>query len=428
MCSYIISPPPGTLDIFDDEMNRRRMIKNVIDNTLPLYGYKEIETPIIEYSEVFKRNIGYQNDVVNKEMYIFKDKGGRELALRPEATAGTIRALIKANFLDDPKMNHVYYYGPMFRSDRPAAGRRKQFNQVGVENVCDPNPFQDAECIIMLTHLLNNLQITNGTLLINTKGSDKDMMVTVEAMKKFFSNYIGEMCSDCKDRLQNNVLRILDCKVKRCKTIIEQSPKIIDLICNKSQKYFNEVINILDNNKIKYNISHQLIRGLDYYKHTIFEVQHDISGKIDAITGGGRYIISMKGLEKNINGVGFASGIERFILAQDSCKVQINNKQQKLVYIITPPNCSEETKKNNFILMQTLRKNNIFVTMNFDDTKSTKSQMRLANRCNASHIMIIGDNERKSKIIGIKDMATGEQKNIDQVEIVDYIKNKLILS
>ena len=422
--SYNFSPPPGITDILSEELFDLYYIKKSASKLFSIYGYKEIYTPILEYSEIFQHNIGKQNDLVNKEMYTFLDHGKRKLALRPEGTAGAIRALLKADLLNNIKQNRVYYFGPMFRGDRPASGRKRQFHQLGVESIGNPNPYHDAECIIMLMHYLKTLKIIHSNLLLNTKGTKKDILLITSTMKQYFNKHIEEMCNDCKKRLLNNTLRILDCKKEKCKNIIKQSPVIYTLLCKESKLYFDQVINILNKNNIKFQIAPHLIRGLDYYEHTTFEVQHNLINKIDSIVGGGRYKINIKNFNAPIDGVGFAAGVERLILAQNTYKFLKNKpKQHKFIFIINPPNCSEKVKMYSFILLQYLRKNNIFTIANFKLNQSILAQMRLCNKQNIDIVIIIGNQELITNTLNIKNMITKKQTIIDKSKIINYLSH-----
>ena len=421
---YNLSTPPGITDIFSKELADLHYIKKAASKLFSIYGYKEIYTPILEYSAIFQYNIGEKNDLVNKEMYTFLDHGGRKLALRPEGTAGAIRALTKANLLNNIKQNRVYYFGPMFRGERPSSSRKRQFHQLGVESIGCPNPYHDAECIIMLINYLKKIKITNSNLLLNTKGTQKDILFVINKMNQYFNKHIEEMCDDCKKRLFNNTLRILDCKIKKCKNIIDQSPTIYTLLCKDSKLYFDKVINILEKNNIKFQIAPHLIRGLDYYENTIFEIQHKIINKTDAIVGGGRYKINIKNFKNSINGVGFAAGVERLILVQHTQKIlKKNNPKHKYILIINPPNCSEKVKIYSFTLLQYLRKNNILAMINFKLNQSILSQMRLCNKQNIDITIIIGDSELTTNTLNIKNMITKKQMVINKDEILNYLSS-----
>ena len=297
MSSYL--PPPGTSDIFSDEIPRWNFIESTAQKVFSLYGYGEIRTPIFEYSEVFKKSIGQDTEVVQKEMYSFEDRGGRELTLRPEGTAGVMRALMKTDAPNGVE-TRVYYLGPMFRGERPAAGRKRQFHQVGVENVGKMSPEHDAECISMLIHFLEELKITGSKLLINTRGADEDKVAAEKALRDYFFKYVSSMCNDCKERFSKNIWRILDCKSPECQEPIKNAPDVKDFFTQSSKDYFNKVVELLRQQKIDFEIDRRLVRGLDYYQHTVFEITHTCLGGQNAIAGGGRYAIAVPGSSKYI--------------------------------------------------------------------------------------------------------------------------------
>jgi len=401
------SPPPGTSDIFPKEAPRWSYIKNIADKIHSLYGYGEITTPIFEYSEVFKKSIGSETEIVKKEMYSFNDHGGRELTLRPEGTAGVMRALMKTDAINGVE-TRVCYSGPMFRGERPAAGRKRQFHQIGVENVGKTGPEYDAECIIMLMQFFDELKITGPKLLLNTRGTIEDRGPAEEQLKKYFEPHLQEMCDDCKNRFTTNIWRILDCKAEKCQHLIKNSPPVSTFFSEASKNYFESVTKILKDINIPFEIEPRLVRGIDYYEHTVFEVQCNIGGQNSAVAGGGRYRISLPGSNKSIIGVGYAAGVERLIMAQDACNASLSIKQSNPIFLVS---LGSKAKTENLRLAYEFRKNNIFTMMDLED-KSMKAQMRSADKYGASKVIIRGDNEIANNTAIVKDMLTGSQAEI----------------
>jgi len=416
MSSFI--PPPGTSDIFPDEIYRWENIKHSADEVFSLYGYGEIRTPIFEYTDVFQKSIGSETEVVKKEMYTFEDRGGRSLTLRPEGTAGVMRALMKTDAPNGGDVR-VYYFGPMFRGERPAAGRKRQFHQIGVECVGKIGPEYDAECITMLVHYLKELKITGAKILINTRGTSEDRGPAEKALRDYFSTRINNMCVDCQERLNNNVWRILDCKSEKCQEEIVNSPKIRNLFSKATQDYFAKVVEILEKQGIDFTIEDRLVRGLDYYEHTVFEIIHDGLGGQNAIAGGGRYRISVSGSNKPLIGVGFAAGVERLIMVQDACESEISKVKKPALFIAS---LGYTAKVENIKLAMELRENNIPVVIELED-KSMKAQMRSAGKADIKAILTRGDSELEKKTVILKNLVSGEQKEIDIAKVIEEIKN-----
>jgi histidyl-tRNA synthetase len=411
------SPPPGTSDILPDEIQNWNFIQAIANKVFPLYGYGEIRTPVFEYTEVFQKSIGTETEVVKKEMYTFQDRGGRSLTLRPEGTAGVMRALMKTDAPNGVETK-VYYLGPMFRGERPAAGRKRQFHQVGTENVGKIGPEYDAENIIMLMHYIDELKITGTKLLINTRGTAEDREPAEKELRKYLEPYISNMCPDCKDRHNKNIWRILDCKSPECQEIIQNSPNLTNFFTPETQEYFNKVINILKEQNIDFEIDSRLVRGLDYYQHTVFEVTHSGLGGQNAIAGGGRYKITVPGSKKPLIGVGFAAGIERLLMAQESSNNQNNEEVKHPIFLV---NLGDNAKKENLKLAFELRKNSIFTLMELEDNKSMKAQMRSAGKNRAEIVLIRGEDELKNGTIILKNMVLREQQEIKISELYNHI-------
>ena len=416
------TPPPGTADIFPEEINVWYNLEDTARKVFSLYGFGELRTPIFEYTEVFKRGLGDATEVVQKEMYTFEDRGGRSMTLRPEGTASVMRALLNTDVLNGNE-KRVYYIGPMFRGERPAAGRRRQFHQIGVENVGRVAPELDAENIAMLMHYLEELKITGAELLINTRGVEEDRIPAAKMLKEYFGKSIDTMCEDCKTRLENNVWRILDCKQEVCQEFIENAPDVVECFTENTKNYFKRVCEILDSLGVEYVVDKRLVRGLDYYVHTVFELTHPGLGAQNAIAGGGRYEVRLPQQKKPLIGVGFAAGLERLIMAQESLGV-IPEEQLSLDCFIV--SMGEEARAKALELAGTLRKANIAVIPEVE-AKSMKAQMRSANRLNAKNVIIIGESELENNEFVVKNMGEGTQETLSfdsDIAAIQSVLNK----
>jgi histidyl-tRNA synthetase len=411
------SPPPGTADIFPDEMPLWHRFEETARQIFPLYGYGELRTPVFEYTEVFKRGIGDETEVVQKEMYTFEDRGGRSLTLRPEGTAGVMRALLNTDVMNGNE-KRVFYIGPMFRGERPAAGRRRQFHQVGVENAGRVAPELDAENIAMLIQYLEKLKITGTKLLLNTRGIKSDRKPAEEALRVYFEKHIGDMCNDCQTRIARNVWRILDCKQESCREIVKNAPDYVSKYSSESRTYFDTVCNLLTSFGIDFEVDRQMVRGLDYYAHTVFEVIHSGIGAQNAIAGGGRYELYLPENRKPIVGVGFAAGLERLLMVQEALKVAPPETGKGPVFMISMGN---EARAFNMKLAQELRNEDIPVVVEVED-KSMKAQMRAANRTNSTFAVICGDEELESGKFVCKNMVESSQDELSKDELKDFLK------
>jgi len=413
------TPPPGTSDIFPSEIKIWNEIEDAAKKTFSLYGFEELRTPVFEYTEVFKRGLGDDTEVVQKEMYTFEDRGGRSLTLRPEGTAGVMRAMLGTDVMNGNEQR-IYYIGPMFRGEKPAAGRKRQFHQIGVENIGRVSPRLDAESIVMLIAYLEKIGINDSELLINTRGTISDRKPAEQALKEYFSKYIDSMCDDCKVRLENNVWRILDCKRHNCQAPINDSPDPTSFFSEESKEYFKQVIKILDSLNIKYQIDNRLVRGLDYYVHTVFEITHSGLGAQNAIAGGGRYELFLPNSKKPVIGVGYALGMERLIMAREHFNVPLKNNSIKPVFLI---GLGDAPIIRNMLLAEKLRKKYIPVISEIEN-KSMKAQMRTANRVSANYAIISGDDEINKNTFICKNMETSEQNEFLEIELIEFLTNK----
>ena len=410
------APPPGTADIFPAESGSWRFLENTAAKVFSGYGYGELRTPIFEYTEVFQRGLGGETEVVQKEMYTFEDRGGRSLTLRPEGTAGVMRALTNTDVANGTEQR-VFYYGPMFRGERPSAGRRRQFHQIGVENVGRCAALIDAECIAMLHNFLLAAGITGATFTINTRGVAADRVPAEAFLREYFSKHIDSMCPDCKNRLERNIWRILDCKQECCQQIINEAPSYLDSFSDESKAYFEEVKAALTRLNVPFKVSSRLVRGLDYYVHTVFEVTHDALGEQIAIAGGGRYELFLPGEKKPIPGVGFATGVERLLMVREALNAPAPDGDKCDCYLI---GLGAAARMENLVLADALRKAGKNIALELEE-RSFKAQMRSANRSQAPLTLIRGESEMEKGIAIIKNMADGSQCEVPDNEVLNYL-------
>ncbi len=403
-----ITPPPGVNDIFPEEISNWYELEDTARRIFPLYGYGEIRTPIFEYTEVFQRGLGDETEVVKKEMYSFEDRGGRSLTLRPEGTAGVMRAMAATDAPNGIE-HRVFYMGPMFRGERPAAGRKRQFHQIGVENAGrSACPGLDAECIIMLCHYLKEAGISGYNLLLNTRGVHSDRPAAEQALREYFAPHIANMCDDCKERYQRNIWRILDCKQEGCRKIIDTAPNAADFFSTESKDYFKRVCDLLADQNINFIVDPKLVRGLDYYVHTVFELTHTGLGGSNAIAGGGRYELTLPGLKNPLPGVGFAMGMERLLIVRETLNVHSKGQEGPQLFLAS---MGTETLRFNADLAMKLRQRNCSVALEYEE-KSLKSQFRSADRLNAKFTLTIGDSELANHQGKIKCMSDGKEISV----------------
>lgn len=410
------SPPPGTADIFPDETGAWLELENAARRVFSTYNYGELRTPIFEYTEVFQRGLGDETEVVRKEMYTFQDRGGRSLTLRPEGTAGVMRSLLNTDVLNGTEQR-VFYMGPMFRGERPAAGRRRQFHQVGAENVGRVAPGLDAEAIAMLMDYLEAVKISGAVLKLNTRGIHSDRGPAGAALKEYFGKYIDSMCEDCKQRFNGNIWRILDCKQEHCREIVANAPDYVSFFSAESRAYFDEVCQSLTDLGIAYEIDPLLVRGLDYYVHTVFEVVHSGLGAQTAIAGGGRYELLLPEQSRPLQGVGFAAGMERLLLVREALNVPVENVAVAPVFLA---GLGAAARRENLKLAGLLRRQGIVTAVEVED-KSLKSQMRSANRLNARIAVIRGDDELAKQVALVRNFATSDQEEVPADKLLEVL-------
>ena len=413
--------PKGTSDILPSQVDYWYYIENIIKEVLQIYGYREIRTPSFEHTELFVRGIGETTDIVNKEMFTFQDRKGRSLTLRPEGTAPVVRAYLEHNMSRENPLVKLFYLGNMFRCEKPQAGRYRQFNQFGLEAIGSQSPLIDAEIIQASLEIYEKIGLTDLKLVINSVGCRECRPKYLEALKEYFKDRKELLCSDCRERYDKNPLRILDCKNKQCQIEIKNSPTIFDYLCENCREHFQKLKEFLDSIGVVYQVNPLLVRGLDYYTKTAFEIISGELGSQNAVGGGGRYDYLVEELGgKPTPAVGFAAGIERMIATLEKQRVKIPSWEGLKVFVAT---VSTEDHSSALKIVKQIRENGVSAEMDFLD-KSLKAQMRLANKFNVSYVVIVGQEELKEQKVTIKNMSNGQQEKIAISKMLSYIKTR----
>lgn len=413
--------PKGTADILPQNSYKWQYVENIIRKLCSDFGVHEIRTPVFEHTELFARGVGDTTDVVEKEMYTFNDKGGRSITLRPEGTSGAARSFIESGLFNNPQPTKVFYELSCYRYEKPQAGRMREFHQFGVEYFGSQSPLADAEIIELALMLFEKLGIKGLKLKINSIGCPECRKKYNEKLKEFLRENYDSLCDTCKSRYERNPMRIIDCKSPVCKDIIKNAPRLIDYLCDDCREHFESVKKSLENLNIEYSIDPDIVRGLDYYTKTVFEITADIASANTTICGGGRY----DGLVEQLGGpatpaCGFAIGLERLFLALDAQNIEIPNENRIDVYI---GNIGDDSAKCAQRLVHDLRFNGI--SADYDKmSRTVKAQMKYANKLGAKYTVIIGDDEISADKCSIKNMDLGESAEIalDADKIAEYIK------
>lgn len=405
----MIQRPKGTKDILPDEVYIWRYVEKNIENIMNIYGFKEIRTPVFENTELFLRGVGDTTDVVQKEMYTFDDKGGRSITLRPEGTAGIVRAFIENGMASLSSPLKLFYNMAMYRYENVQKGRLREFHQLGAEVFGTGSYLADFEIIEMANRIIHSLEIPNVELEINSIGCKTCRAKYQEALKQFIGSKIEEYCDTCKSRFEKNTMRILDCKEEKCKENNIGAPSIIDYLCDECKEHFNNVKYMLESNGISYRVNPRIVRGLDYYNKTVFEFVSKDEGY--TIIGGGRYDYLIKELGgQDTKAIGFAIGMERVIELFKKYNVNKVNDLKPEVYI-----AQVDDKCYNFVtkLKMDLRQLGIYVESDISQ-RSLKAQFKYANKIGAKYVITIGEDEISKESIQIKEMETG---NIDEIKL-----------
>ncbi|MCD8905127.1 histidine--tRNA ligase [Staphylococcus chromogenes] len=418
----MINIPRGTQDILPEDTPKWRYIEAKLHQLMEVYNYQEIRTPIFESTDLFARGVGDSTDVVQKEMYTFKDKGDRSITLRPEGTAATVRSYIENKMQGLPNQPvKLYYNGPMFRYERKQKGRYRQFNQFGIEAIGAENPSIDAEVLALVMHIYQSFGLKNLKLVINSVGDAESRVDYQEALRAHFKPVIHTYCQDCQKRIDTNPMRILDCKIDKDKPEMKTAPSITDYLNDYSKSYFDAVKSHLDRLGIPYVVDPTLVRGLDYYTHTAFELMIDsenYDGAITTLCGGGRYngLLELLGGPKQ-TGIGFALSIERLLMALEEEGIEFPQSSHLDLFVAT---MGERADDYAVKLLNDLRHQNIRVDKDYLSRK-LKGQMKQADRLNAIYTIVLGDQELDSNEVAIKHMQTGENHHIKLNEIAQFI-------
>jgi len=414
----LIKVPKGTQDILPEDISKWYYVEDVIKEILNKYGYKEIRTPFFEYTDLFVRGIGESTDIVTKEMFTFPDRKGRSLTLRPEGTAPVVRAYLENSMGRISKVIKLFYLGPMFRCEKPQSGRFRQFNQFGIEIIGTQSPVADAEVILTALDIYKKLGLKNLETAINSVGCKKCRANYIQKLRKYLKNKKDFLCSECKERYTKNPLRVLDCKKDSCKKNIEDVPLIIENLCQECESHFAEVKSYLNDQKVIFHEDPRLVRGLDYYTKTAFEIISGELGAQNAIAGGGRYDDLVEELGgKPTPAVGFAAGIERMIITIDQQKIELPIRKGLDIFVAK---VNEINQNKAFRLLQKIRNSGLSADMDYSGG-SLKSQMRIANKMGARYTVIVGEEELSKNMVILRNMQTKQQKEIR----IDNLINEL---
>ncbi len=415
--------PRGTVDLLPQDTRKWQYLEQLLRTIADLYNVKEIRPPMFEHTELFNRSVGDTSDIVTKEMYTFADKKGRSLTLRPEGTAGVARAYVENKlFAATDKPVKLYYMGPMFRYERPQKGRQRQFHQFGVEMLGVEDPALDVEAMLMAVTIVQSLGLKNVRLVVNTLGDAKSRQAHKEALKKHFEPYLGELCHDCQERFEKNPLRILDCKVDHDHPAMKNAPRTIDYLTDEAKAYFDQVLALLDDLEVSYVVDPNLVRGLDYYCHVVFEVISDdpILGAQSTLGGGGRYNSMIEELGGPATpGIGFAFGMERLVIALGD---QLEEEEEHLDVYLMP--LGEKGKNLAVQIQAMLRANGLSCDMDYQN-RSMKAQFKTVDRMKANFAIIIGDDEVDQEVVNIKDTRTRNQETVALEDILAYLEKKM---
>lgn len=411
----MIIAPKGTKDVTPSEAFKWHFVEDTIKERADIYGYREIRTPTFEYTELFQRGVGDTTDVVQKEMYTFTDKGGRSLTLKPEGTAGAARSFVEHGLYNSALPLKAYYFIPVFRYERPQAGRYREHHQFGAEVFGATEPTMDAELIAFALDIISSFGINELSLCINSIGCPKCRAAYNAALKEYMNSRREELCSTCRDRLEKNPLRILDCKVPSCGEIAANAPVILDYLCDDCREHFEKLKQLLDAAGIAYTVDPHIVRGLDYYVRTVFEIIYTQPGG-DKITvcGGGRYDgLSAQISDVSVASAGFGMGLERLIMVLENAGILPPDDDNCRVFIAS---MGQRAETEAFTLAQRLRALGIRAEINHCK-RSLKAQMKYADKIRAQSVIVIGDNEVDGDVYTVKDMASGEESVFAKADI-----------
>lgn len=415
----LTNAPRGTKDILPDTVGDWNYVEGEIRELCRRFGYSEIRTPIFEHTELFQRGIGEGTDVVDKEMYTFTDRGERSITLRPENTASAVRAYLQNKLYAQSNLVKLFYIGSMFRYDRPQAGRMREFHQFGVEALGEANPAVDAEVILLAMNLLEGLGLKDLELSINSVGCPKCRSKYRTMLQDFFRDKLEDLCEDCRSRFERSPLRILDCKKDSDKPYMADAPKITDCLCEECAGHFAKLKELLTSAGVSFTHDPRLVRGLDYYTKTAFEIKYPPLGAQSAVAGGGRY----DGLIEEMGGnptpaVGFATGLERLLLALESQSLLPEKNRSVDAYVVA---LGETAQAEGFKLLNSLRQQGLSAAMDFAG-RSMKAQMKQANKLGAKYSVILGEDEIAEGVVMLRSMEDSSQAKVPMNQVAEKIK------
>ncbi|HUT18539.1 MAG TPA: histidine--tRNA ligase [Anaerolineae bacterium] len=414
--------PRGTQDVLPEDQPYWRHVVRRAHHIAALYGFQQIDVPMFEETSLFVRGVGEGTDIVDKEMYSFEDKGGSEITLRPEFTAGLVRAYIEHGMHALPQPVKLYAIGPIFRYERPQAGRYRQHTQFNIEAFGEVDPALDAEIMEVARHLCADLGFGGLSFQVNSTGCPKCRPQYVSRLVDYYHQHEDAICEDCERRLVRNPLRVLDCKVATCQPIIAGAPHIVDDLCEECAAHFRELQQYLRALRRTYTINHRLVRGLDYYQKTVFEVWSQDIGAQAAVFGGGRY----DGLAELLGGpptpgIGFGSGIERLILAMQAQEIEVPPLPKPRVLVAT---LGDEAKRVGVKLLSDMRMADVGAVIAFGG-RSLRSQLREAGKQEVCYVVMIGQDELRDQVVTVRDMSTRDQYTVPTDELVAWLTERL---
>ena len=415
--------PRGTKDITPKDAYKWNYVENKFREICSLFGYEEMRTPIFEHTELFKRSVGDTTDIVQKEMYSFTDKGERDITLKPEGTAGVVRAFLENKLYADTQPTKLFYITPCFRYERPQAGRQRQFHQFGIEALGSDKPSLDAEVIALAVQFFNEVGLKDLAVSINSVGCPTCRAEYNVKLKEYLDAKSDVLCETCLDRKDKNPMRVIDCKNPNCKENLNDIPFMVDHICDDCKDHFEKLQSYLKEMDINFVVDRSIVRGLDYYKKTAFEIISNDIGSQSTVCGGGRYdgLVEQLGGPKGVSGIGFGLGVERLLLTMENNNIEIENPYATDIFIVT---IGDEAKTKSFKLLKDLRTNHISAENDHLD-RSVKAQFKYSDKINAKFTIVIGDDELANDTATLKNMSTSEQTTIKLSEIVKELKSRL---
>lgn len=415
--------PRGTKDITPKDAYKWNYVENKFREICSLFGYEEMRTPVFEHTELFKRSVGDTTDIVQKEMYSFTDKGGRDITLKPEGTAGVVRAFIENKLYADTQPTKLFYITPCFRYERPQAGRQRQFHQFGIEALGSDKPSLDAEVIALAVQFFTEVGLKDLAVSINSVGCPTCRAEYNARLKEYLDKKSDVLCETCLERKDKNPMRVIDCKNPTCKENLNDIPFMVDHICDDCKDHFEKLQTYLKEMDINFIVDKTIVRGLDYYKKTAFEIISNDIGSQSTVCGGGRYdgLVEQLGGPKGVSGIGFALGAERLLLTMENNNIEIENPYATDIFIVT---IGDEAKTKSFKLLKDLRTNHISAENDHLD-RSVKAQFKYSDKINAKFTIVIGDDELANDTATLKNMSTSEQTTIKLSEIVQELKSRL---